>query len=77
MGKSKRQLEKERKKIYNEEIYITSQENIEEKQNDIKETTILIQKELLRFCNENSWPLCEYLDLQNIENFVEWLLIYG
>jgi hypothetical protein len=45
--------------LYNEKVYDTSLE---------------IQKELIKYSQEGGYTLCEYLDFPNIENYVIWLL---
>jgi uncharacterized membrane protein len=45
--------------LYNEKVYNTSLE---------------IQKELIKYSHEGGYTLCEYLDFSNIENYVKWLL---
>lgn len=38
------------------------------------ETSEILRKKLMDFCDENGLPLCEYLDIENTYNFLEWIL---
>lgn len=38
------------------------------------ETVLELQKALIDFTNDGGYPLCEFLDIQNVENFVNYLL---
>ena len=40
----------------------------------VKNLTIQIEKDILDYSDDNALPLCEYLDYNNSENFVKWLL---
>ena len=38
------------------------------------ETAEILRKRLIEFSDENALPLCEYLDMENTYNFVEWVV---
>ena len=40
----------------------------------LRNLTIQIEKDILDYSHKNALPLCEYLDYNNSENFVKWLL---
>ena len=81
MGKASRKLSEEKSKyektLYHEEhdkTEINEDYLIIKKQNIKQDTIYEIQTKLSSFCHENSYSLCEYLDLDNIENYMDWLL---
>ena len=40
----------------------------------VRNLTMQIEKAILDYSSDNALPLCEYLDYNNSENFVKWLL---
>jgi|694.fasta_scaffold110613_4 hypothetical protein len=40
----------------------------------IVDTTNLIKQNILEYVDNGGYPLCEYLDFYNLENYVKWLL---
>ena len=40
----------------------------------LRDLTMQIEKDILDYSRDNALPLCEYLDYNNSENFVKWLL---
>jgi len=38
------------------------------------DTACILQQRLIAYAEENNWPLCEFLDLENVENFIHWIL---
>ena len=48
--------------IYNENSAPTDEQNI-----------FYIREEMLKFCDHNSYALCEYLDIENLGNFIKWI----
>ena len=58
-------------------------ENDEEKENEskkeeyklyINETATIIRQKILNYVDKGPYSLCEYLDIDNIENYLSWLL---
>ena len=63
-------------KKYNPEIVMEDDEvKFKLTYNDLlRNLTMQIEKDVLNYSYENALPLCEYLDYNNSENFVKWLL---
>ena len=40
----------------------------------ISETSMIIRNKILEYTNNNFYPLCEYLNFDNVENYIKWLL---
>ena len=40
----------------------------------VSDLSVEIEKKLLTYSNDNGVPLCEYMDHDNMKNFVNWLL---
>jgi hypothetical protein len=40
----------------------------------INETANIIQHKIFEYVRRGMHPLCEYLDIDNMENYVRWLL---
>ena len=88
MGKKEKEISKKNAEYYREvnENYDDSRENeydviqyeneleLENNQILFDDAVIEIQKGLLQYATEESLPLCENLDLINLENFVNFLL---
>lgn len=81
MGKAKRKLNAARKACYDPIDDGRSQEappdykaeRLESEYYDI-ESSLLIQRRLIEYANKECWPLCEFLDITNTENFMHWIL---
>ena len=77
MGKASRQLSEARSEISKE----MGENKIEENNgtNNIKHEcfndkfTDTIRQEMIEYCDKNSYALCEYLDVENLSNFIFWL----
>lgn len=80
MGKADRELTEARKSIYeqSEELIIQEYDNTEQKidnENNIREDTVLLlKKRLIEYSNNSGLSLCEYLDINNIDNYIQWIL---
>jgi hypothetical protein len=37
-----------------------------------EDTSYELQQKIINYTNDNSYSLCEYLDLVNLSNFIEW-----
>jgi len=85
MGKTKcdeiikRKFDKDEDHYVNDEfddIYYEKNEESqkEENENYINETAILIRQKIFEYVNDGVHPLCEYLSIDNTENYVKWLL---
>lgn len=82
MGKSKQEQDEkyfddaEELEILNNEQEISMTEHIktidEEK---IKNASVLLRKRMIEYSKENYLPLCEYLDISNVHNFVTWIML--
>jgi len=56
-----------------------SSENYQESQKEedelyINETAILIRQKIFEYVHDGIHPICEYLSIDNVENYVRWLL---
>jgi hypothetical protein len=38
------------------------------------ETSMIIRDKILQYTDTNFYPLCEYLNIDNVENYINWLL---
>lgn len=80
MGKASRTLNEERNKIYKENIETdflnTDNENIKKYNNEKKlhKVALEIKKEMIDFCQNDSYPLCEYLEIENIEVLLKYII---
>jgi len=84
MGKTKcdeiikRKFNKYEDQFVNDEFDDICYENQEYQKEDneiyINETAILIREKILEYVNDGVHPLCEYLSIDNVENYVKWLL---
>lgn len=52
-------LEKSHKDIHNEKVY---------------DTSLLIYKQLIEYSQNTGVPMCEYLNIKEIQNYVNWML---
>lgn len=43
----------------------------------VMNTAILLRSRLIQYAEDNSYPLCEFLDLENVYNFIQWILVNG
>ena len=41
------------------------------------ETTYILRQRLFEYVEEQCEPLCEFLSLEELDNYVEWLFIHG
>lgn len=79
MGKANRQLQKA-KNEYEKEIEQSLFHNNNDDEvpihnhQDYDDIAYQVQTELSKFCVDNSYALCEYLDIENIENYINWIM---
>lgn len=86
MGKAEKKLDFEKRKIidsYDDYYSINNNNDLEQVSNEnnqenddfyINETANIIQHKIFEYVYRGMHPLCEYLDIDNIENYVRWLL---
>lgn len=87
MGKAKQQLLAARESYYetNQEIEIEIEIELENDEEYIEEekkyyllnTSFILRNHLMEYTDNCVLPLCEYLDFNNVENYVNWLLNHG
>ena len=75
----KRKFNKDEEQYVNDEFEDICYENHQESQkedneNYINDTAILIRQKIFEYVNNGVHPLCEYLSIENTENYVKWLL---
>jgi hypothetical protein len=85
MGKSSRELNKAVKECYADEVQDnkdnnddydigTEEDNIKEEEEKIQTVTMNIKTELTNYIQDNGLPLCEYLDYDNINQYIRYIL---
>ena len=82
MGKAKRKLNKARKEYFksfeesDDKEYVNICENDYELNYDIKLeiTSNNIREYIFDYVRENSLPICEFLDIDNMKNYINWLI---
>lgn len=87
MGKAKEKLIVARNVFYEQmdngkEMEVETEINddkhiLEQEENYIIDTTLLLRRRLLDYVDDEAWPLCEFLDFSNVENYIMWLLTHG
>lgn len=81
MGKSSRELNKAIKECYPDEVqetydyYETTEEDIKKEEGEKIETIVMnIKSELTKYSQDNALPLCEYLDYNKIDQYINFIL---
>ena len=81
MGKALKNLKKSIKECYEEEfVHEEPEEVIEDNsaeevyEEKIENASFKIKCSLINYSMESGLPLCEYLDIENVKNYVRWLL---
>jgi hypothetical protein len=75
----KRKIERYEEHYSNDEFDDDICENYQEYQKEeddlyINETANIIRGKIFEYLHDGAYPLCEYLDINNLENYVRWLL---
>ena len=52
-------------------------EKLEKEQSELymNETAMIIRNKILVYTDTNFYPICEYLNINNVENYIKWLLV--
>ena len=85
MGKAKRLLNAARKEVfkdinrkYNQEpdhvYYHDTHEDDHDSDTKLIDLSYDIRQALFEYANETAYPLCEYLDMDNMINYIKWVL---
>ena len=85
MGKTKRILNKARKEYFKEledKLFNQTDEIYEETDDEFEEDTSIkidrisnkLRFMIFEYCRENALPMCEYLDIDTMRNYLEWIL---
>lgn len=81
MGKAARELKNNLKQIYDDENVSDSEDSSSDEYTDEKDieyeitkTAYLIQTELFDYVKNEAYPLCEFLSIKGIENYIKFLL---
>ena len=79
MGKAKRQLAEAHKAMYETQedtpnTEYDSFQNTEGNDEYLVDTSVILRANLIEYAQKGAFPLCEHLDIQNVHNFVIWLL---
>ena len=83
MGKAKRQLLAARESCYDTIKEIESddeekdKEYIKEKEYYLLDTVFILRDNLMKYTDDCVIPLCEYLDINNVENYLNWVVKHG
>ena len=75
----KRKFDRYEDPCMNDELEDAVCENYQESQKEeddlyINETSILIRQKIFEYVHNGGYPLCEYLKINNIENYITYLL---
>ena len=57
--------------VRNDGIVISNHYNADEK---VHQIAIMIQEQLVEYTTSAAYPICEFLDIINIENYIKWIL---
>lgn len=80
MGKAKRKLEEARKALNHIEIPVRNESELDNSRDVIFEkdylinTAILLRRRLVQYVESEGYPMCEFLDLENMTNYIDWCL---
>lgn len=85
MGKATRRLLATRKECFepvqdkpldNAPQDVENDGEYEKEKNEIRrlETSFLLRKRLMHFVEDEGLPLCEFLDIESLDDFVQWVL---
>ena len=83
MGKAKRKLNAARKEIFREmcrkgepigKYYMNVNTTMDEN-TKLCDLAFEIRTALFTFVDETGYPLCEYLDIDNVVNYLRWVLL--
>lgn len=81
MGKSKRKLMAARRACYEPidngpppEVPEDPEYERRLEEEKIMDTAILLRTRLIDYAEHGAYPLCEFLDIENVENYVRWVL---
>lgn len=83
MGKSSRNLKSNLKADYdniNNEGNIKDENNIPEKSHKdihnekVYDTSLIIYNQLIEYSQNTGVPMCEYVNIKEIQNYVNWML---
>ena len=81
MGKARRELTLARNKLYETKKNEPQQDTCDKIEYDKQllelyhiETANIIRKQFLDLAEEGHYPICEFLDIHNVENFIHWIL---
>ena len=81
MGKNSKDISENQKQYFevseetnDDNDIITLEYKSEEKNIYQLDTSILLRKRLIEYSQNSGSTLCEYLDINNVDNFVEWIL---
>jgi hypothetical protein len=80
MVKAKTQLNLSKKVSYGDEDNESSDDSLDIEYEKfleyerIENATAMLREKLIQYTGEGSWPLCEYLDLDNVNNYVKWVI---
>lgn len=63
---------------FSDDIEINDEDDQEYKKEEselyINETATIIRQKILDYVDAGTYSLCEYLDIENVENYLLWLL---
>lgn len=59
------------------DIELRTEEVLSLEEQKISNVSTLLRGRLIRYSEEGHYPLCEFLDFENVRNYVTWLLNYA
>lgn len=76
MGRKNRVQKQRVEEVNDDPEYDSEVDHVEQQFEDEYrfDTVLELQKALIDFTNDGGYPLCEFLDIKNVENFVNYLL---
>ena len=80
MGKAKRKLMAARADCYDPicdeppEVHDDPEYKRQVEEEKIMDTSVLLRARLMDYTEHGAYPLCEFLDINNVENYVRWVL---
>lgn len=58
--------------VHDDGIVISNQYNKADEK--VHKIALMIQQQLVEYTTSEAYPICEFLDIVNVENYVKWIL---
>ena len=76
-SKKNGQQQEQENQDYTNEIEYDEYSDQEDEEYYKFQTTYILRQKIFEYVEDNCEPLCEYLSLEELDNYVEWLFIHG